>query len=126
LGLFSDDIEGTDNCEIVHSEQFAERCSFGSFALVDANSESDCHSKDCTWDEVSAQLRTDSHCLKPSNILFDEYHRIQIADCGWSGLDSRESAATARGVASEFEAPEMRSGEECNAMIDFFLFALIV
>jgi serine/threonine protein kinase len=64
--------------------------------------------------------------LKPSNVLFDEYHRIRIADFGRSRLDLRESAATARGVASEFEAPEMRSGEECTAKIDVFSFALIL
>jgi hypothetical protein len=38
----------------------------------------------------------------------------------------RESAATARGVASEFVAPEMWSGEERTAKIDVFSFALIL
>jgi serine/threonine protein kinase len=64
--------------------------------------------------------------LKPSNVLFDEYHRIQIADLGRNGLDLRKSAATARGVASEFEAPEMLSGEERTAKIDVFSFVLIL
>jgi serine/threonine protein kinase len=64
--------------------------------------------------------------LKPSNVLFDEYHRIQIADFGQSRLDSRESAATARGVVSGFAAPEMLPGEERTAKIDVFSFALIL
>jgi serine/threonine protein kinase len=64
--------------------------------------------------------------LKPSNILFDEYHRIQIADFGRNRLDLRKSAATARGVGSEFEVPEMLSGEERTAKIDVFSFALIL
>jgi serine/threonine protein kinase len=64
--------------------------------------------------------------LKPSNVLFDEYHRIQIADIGRSRRDPRESAAAARGVASEFEPPEIRSGEERTAKIDVFSFALIL
>jgi serine/threonine-protein kinase len=64
--------------------------------------------------------------LTPGNVLFDEYHRIQIADVGRSRFDQRESAATARGVASEFAAPEMRSGEKRTAKIDAFTFALIL
>jgi serine/threonine protein kinase len=64
--------------------------------------------------------------LKPSNVLFDEYHRIRIADFGQSQLYPRESAATARGVGSEFEVPEMLSGEERTAKVDVFSFALIL
>jgi serine/threonine protein kinase len=52
-------------------------------------------------------------CLKPSNILFDECHRTEIADFGRNRFHPRESVAIMRGVASEFAAPEMRSGEEC-------------
>jgi serine/threonine protein kinase len=65
-------------------------------------------------------------CLKPSNVLFDEDHRVQIADFRQSPLDLRESAATARGVGPEFAAPEMLSGEERTAKIDVFSFALIL
>jgi serine/threonine protein kinase len=64
--------------------------------------------------------------LKPNNVLFDEYHRIQIADVGRSPFNLRESAATARGIASEFAAPKMQSGEERTARIDVFSFALIL
>jgi serine/threonine protein kinase len=64
--------------------------------------------------------------LKPSNVLFDEYHRIQIADFGHSRPNPHESVATAREVASMFAAPEMRSGEERTAKIDVFSFALIM
>jgi serine/threonine protein kinase len=64
--------------------------------------------------------------LTPGKVLFDEYHRNQIADVGRSRFDQRESAATARGVASEFAAPEMRSGEKRTAKIDVFSFALIL
>jgi serine/threonine protein kinase len=66
------------------------------------------------------------HGLKLSNVLFNEYHRIQILDFGRSRLDLRESTATARGVVSEFAAPEMRSGEERTAKIDVFSFVLIL
>jgi serine/threonine protein kinase len=65
-------------------------------------------------------------CLKPSNVLFDEYHRIRIADFGRSRLDPRESAASGCRVGSEFEAPEMRSGKERTAKIDVFSFSLIL
>jgi hypothetical protein len=64
--------------------------------------------------------------LKPSNVLFDEHHRIQIADFGQSPLDPRESAGTARGVASELAAREMLSSEERTAKIGVFSFALIL
>jgi serine/threonine protein kinase len=64
--------------------------------------------------------------LTPNNVLFDECHRIQIADFGQSRIDPRESAATARGVASEFAAPEMLSGEKPTAKMDVFSFALIL
>jgi serine/threonine protein kinase len=64
--------------------------------------------------------------LKPSNVLFDESHRVQIADFGRNPHDPRQSAATARGVGSEFAAPEMRSGEKHTAKIDVFSFALIL
>jgi serine/threonine protein kinase len=64
--------------------------------------------------------------LKQSNVLFDESHRVQIAAFGRSRLDLRGSAATARGVGSEFETPEMPSGEERTAKIDVFSFALIL
>jgi serine/threonine protein kinase len=64
--------------------------------------------------------------LKPSNILFDESHRTQIADFGRSRFHPRESAAIVRGVGPEFAAPEVRSGEECTAKIDLFSFALIL
>jgi serine/threonine protein kinase len=64
--------------------------------------------------------------LKSSNVLFDEYHRTQIADFGRSRLDASQSAATERGVGSEFETHEMLSGEECPAKIDVFSFALIL
>jgi serine/threonine protein kinase len=64
--------------------------------------------------------------MKPSNVLFDESHRIRIADFGRSRLDLRESAATARGAASEFAAPEMLSDEERTAKTDVFSFALIL
>jgi serine/threonine protein kinase len=64
--------------------------------------------------------------LKPNNVLFDEYHQIKIADFGRNRLDLRKSAASVRGVASEFEAPEMLSGEERTAKIDIFSFALIL
>jgi serine/threonine protein kinase len=36
--------------------------------------------------------------LKPNNALFDEYHRIQIADFGWNRLNLGENAAIARGL----------------------------
>jgi serine/threonine protein kinase len=62
--------------------------------------------------------------LTPSNILFDEYHGIQIADFGPSRFDPPETAATAQGVESEFEAAEMRSGEDRTVKIDVFSFAL--
>jgi serine/threonine protein kinase len=64
--------------------------------------------------------------LSPSNVLFDESHRIQIADFGRSRFDPRGSAATARGVASEFAALEMMYSEERTAKIDVFSFALIL
>jgi serine/threonine protein kinase len=64
--------------------------------------------------------------MKPSNVHFDEYHRIQIADFGQSRFDLPESAATARGVASEFATPEIRSSEKCTAKINAFSFALIL
>jgi serine/threonine-protein kinase len=64
--------------------------------------------------------------LKPSNVLFDESHRIQIADFRRNPLDPRESAATARGVGSGFAAPEMLPGEELTAKIDVFSFVLIL
>jgi serine/threonine protein kinase len=64
--------------------------------------------------------------VKPSNVLFDEYHRTQIADCGLSRCDQHQRAATAGGATSEFEAPEMRSGEGRTAKIDVFSFALIL
>jgi serine/threonine-protein kinase len=64
--------------------------------------------------------------LKPSNVLFDEYHRIQIADFGRSRLDARESAATAHAIESEFEALEARSAEERTAKVDVLSFALIL
>jgi serine/threonine protein kinase len=64
--------------------------------------------------------------LEPGNALFDELHRIQIADFGRSRFDPRESAATVRGVASEFDAPELRSSEKRTAAIDIFSFALIL
>jgi serine/threonine protein kinase len=62
--------------------------------------------------------------LKPSNVLFDESHRIQIANFGQSRLDARESAAIERGVESELEAPEMWSAEERTVKVDVFSFAL--
>jgi serine/threonine protein kinase len=65
-------------------------------------------------------------CLKPSNILFNEHHRIRITDFGRSRLDSPQSAATAFRVESEFAATEMRSGQERTAKIDVFSFALIL
>jgi serine/threonine protein kinase len=64
--------------------------------------------------------------LKPGNVLFDESHRIQIADFGRSRLDPGQSAAIARGAASECAAAEMLSGEERTAKIDIFSFALIL
>jgi serine/threonine protein kinase len=65
-------------------------------------------------------------CLKPSNVLFDKYHRIQIADFGQNRFDRRESPATACGIGLEFPALEMRPGEECSAKIDVFSFTLIL
>jgi serine/threonine protein kinase len=65
-------------------------------------------------------------CLKPSNVLFDESHRIQIADFGRCHFDPRESAAIVRGVAPEFAAPEVQYGQECTPKIDVFSFALIL
>jgi hypothetical protein len=58
--------------------------------------------------------------------LFDQSHRIRIADFGQSPFDLRESAVTGRGVEYESEAPAMRSGEERTAKIDVLAFALIL
>jgi serine/threonine protein kinase len=48
--------------------------------------------------------------LKPCNVLFDESHRIQIADFWRSRLDAHEGAATAHRVESKFEPPWTQSG----------------
>jgi hypothetical protein len=67
----SNSIEETENCEIVHSERFTERCSFGSSVLVDIDSESDCSCKNCAWDEVSAQLQIDTRATKTETLGMD-------------------------------------------------------
>jgi hypothetical protein len=43
----SDSIRRRENCEIVHSERFVERCSFGSSGLVDPNSENYYDCRNC-------------------------------------------------------------------------------
>jgi hypothetical protein len=43
-----------------------------------------------------------------------------------SRFEARESAATAHGIESEFEAPEMPSAGKHTAKVDVFWFALIL
>jgi serine/threonine protein kinase len=64
--------------------------------------------------------------LKPSNILFDEYHRVRIADFGRNRLDPRENASISHRVESVFMVLEMQSGEERTLKIDIFSFVLIL
>jgi serine/threonine protein kinase len=93
---------------------------------VDTDCESDCSCRIVLGIKFLHSFGLIHGGLKPSNVLFDEYHRIQIADFGRNRLDLRKSAATARRVPSEFEAPEMLSGEERTPKIDVFSFALIL
>jgi serine/threonine protein kinase len=70
--------------------------------------------------------------LKPSNILFDESHQIQIVDIVPNREEShcREnfdgSALKANGVPSEFAAPEVLSGRKLTQKADVFAFASIL
>jgi serine/threonine-protein kinase len=70
--------------------------------------------------------------LKPSNILFDESHRIQIVDIipNWAELHNREnfdgSALNANRVPSEFAASEVVSGRKVTQKADVFAFASIL
>jgi serine/threonine protein kinase len=70
--------------------------------------------------------------LKPSNILFDESHRIQIVDIipNWAKLHFREnfneSALKANGLLSEFASPEVLSDGKLTQKADVFAFALIL
>jgi serine/threonine protein kinase len=70
--------------------------------------------------------------LKPSNIHFDESHRIQIVDIVPSRSESHcrenfdESAQRANGAPSEFAAPEVLSGRKLTQKVDVFAFALIL
>jgi serine/threonine protein kinase len=70
--------------------------------------------------------------LKPSNILFDEFHRIQIVDIipNCAELHSRknfaESTLKVNGVPSEFAAPEVLSGRKLTEKGDVFAFASIL
>jgi serine/threonine protein kinase len=70
--------------------------------------------------------------LKPSNILFDESHRIQIVDIvpSQSAPHCREnfdeSAQRVNGAPSEFAAPEVLSGHKLTQKADVFAFALIL
>jgi serine/threonine protein kinase len=70
--------------------------------------------------------------LKPSNILFDESHQIQIVDIipNWAELHNRENfdenVQRANGATSEFAAPEVLSGRTLTQKADVFAFALIL
>jgi serine/threonine protein kinase len=70
--------------------------------------------------------------LKPSNILFDESHQIQIVDIYPSRAESHRravhhrSAERVREVPSKFVAPEVLSGEPLTEKADVFSFASIL
>jgi serine/threonine protein kinase len=64
--------------------------------------------------------------LKPSNVVFNELHRIQIVDIVPNRAESHcrkdfdESARKANGVTSEFAAPEVLSGRKLTQKADVF------
>jgi serine/threonine-protein kinase len=70
--------------------------------------------------------------LKPSNILFDESHRIQIVDIIPNSAESHnresfdESTRKANEVPSEFAVPEVLSGCKLTQKGDVFAFASIL
>jgi serine/threonine protein kinase len=70
--------------------------------------------------------------LKPSNIVFNESHRIQIVDVipNWAELHSREnfdeSVWTASRMLSEFAAPEVLFCRKLTQKVDVFAFASIL
>jgi serine/threonine protein kinase len=70
--------------------------------------------------------------LKPTNILFDESHRIQIVDIipNWAESHCRGnsdgSGQRATGAPSEFAAPEVLSGGKLTQKSDVFAFASIL
>jgi serine/threonine protein kinase len=70
--------------------------------------------------------------LKPSNVLLDESHRIQIVDIipSWAESHSRENSdentRKASGVPSECAAPEVLSGRKLTQKADVFAFAVIL
>jgi serine/threonine protein kinase len=70
--------------------------------------------------------------LKPSNVLFDESHRIQIVDILPSRAEPHgravhhRSAERVREVPSKFTAPEVLSGEPLTEKADVFSFSSIL
>jgi hypothetical protein len=69
--------------------------------------------------------------LKPSNVLFNKSHRIQIMDIVGSPSESHdraerhgsvENAESMSGMPSEFAAPEVLSGDKVTRAADVFSF----